>query len=92
MAYHNELLSSRDYEGNAVRMNGSFMKEAFLFNGGRDIVGFYSGFTGFSIPEALKQEIGNCNSKLQRIFRGTGSQNSGSWDILLHCNWATIPS
>ena len=59
MAYHNELLSSRDYEGNAVRMNGSFMKEAFLFNGGLDIVGIYSGFTGFSILEALKQDIGS---------------------------------
>ena len=92
MACHNELLSGHDREGNTVCMNGSFMKEAFLFNGAPGIVGIYSGFTGFSIPEALKQEIGNCNSKLQRIFRGTGSQNSGSWDILLHCNWATIPS
>ena len=40
-----------------MRMTGSFMKEAFPFNGCPDIVGIYSDFIGFSIPEALKQDI-----------------------------------
>ncbi|WKA12792.1 hypothetical protein VitviT2T_030146 [Vitis vinifera] len=46
-------------EGNVMCMNGYFMKEAFLFNGDPGIVGIYSGFTSFSIPEALKQATGN---------------------------------
>ncbi|RVX20089.1 hypothetical protein CK203_004671 [Vitis vinifera] len=45
-------------EGNVMCMNGYFMKEAFLFNGDPSIVGIYSGFTSFSIPEALKQVTG----------------------------------
>ena len=40
-------------------MNGSFMKEAFLFNGDPGMVGIYPGFTGFNIPEALKQHTGS---------------------------------
>ena len=46
-------------------MNGYFMKEAFLFNGDPSIVGIYSGFTSFSIPEALKQAIGSNHSKYE---------------------------
>ena len=40
-------------------MNGYFMKEAFLFNGDSGIVGIYSGFTSFSILEALRQDTGS---------------------------------
>ena len=35
------------------------MKEAFLFNGDPGMVGIYPGFTGFNIPEALKQHTGS---------------------------------
>ena len=59
MACHNELLSGHDREGNVMCMNGSFMKEAFLFNGDPGMVGIYPGFTGFNIPEALKQDTGS---------------------------------
>ena len=54
VACHNELLSGHDWEGNVVCMNGSFMKEVFLFKGDPGMVGIYPGFTGFNIPEALK--------------------------------------
>ena len=72
-------------------MNGYFMKEAFLFNGDSGIVGIYSGFTSFSIPEALRQDTGSNHvgnkSGCKMVHHHTENAHQASFRISYHSNF-----